>query len=114
MTPGGKVKSSASVTIFSKLPASKRKKRAQKVYDDNVVGKVVDCVKLANTREISTVSCMKGEGDLSTLCEMFPQYDKSDLETMLYNNNKDLDETVSLLIGESTYNKSMKVQNVRH
>ena len=106
-TPRKKVKSHTPVTIFSKLPASKRKKR---ILEDNANDKEEEVMELACIKEISTIYregipqepfCLEqGEGDLKTLCEIFPQYQRSSLEAMLCSSNGDLDETVSSLVGQ--------------
>ena len=112
-TPRKNINSHKPVTIFSKLPASKRKKRTLEDDVDDTEEKAVDYTELTGTKESSIMhhekipqdervaTCVEeGEGDLKTLCEMFPQYQISSLEAVLCSNNRDLDETVSSLVGE--------------
>ena len=40
------------------------------------------------------------EEDLTALCEIFPQYQRSNLEAKLCSNNGDLEKTVSSLVGK--------------
>lgn len=119
-------KSHAPVTIFSRLPASKRRKRT--LGDDIEESVAVElsskhsvpnsndsCVKTlefdhkTNLRSNERLAIsVKGSGrgkDLKTLCEMFPQHQKSLLKVMLSENKGNLDQTISSLLGKYKYHE---------
>ena len=106
LAPRKMIKSHTPVTVFSKLSTSKRKKRILEDDTDDMDREVVGSVDLACTKETSTMyervpSYLKqGEEDVRTLCDMFPQYQRSSLEAMLSSNNGNLDKAVSSLVGQ--------------
>ena len=98
------------VTIFNKLPASRRKKRTtlEELSDDSEE-KDLGCTEKV---QVSRKSCVvmqrgcvlstkeQGEASLKTLCEMFPQHQRNLLEVILSDNGGNLDQAVSSLVGE--------------
>ena len=109
-------KSCAPVTMFSKLPVSRRKKRTilEELSNDSEE-ETVNSVDLGCTEkaqafrkcrvaiERDCVLSTKGhekEANLKTLSEMFPQHQMNHLEAVLSDNGGNLDQAVSSLVGE--------------
>ena len=84
---------SRDVAIFSRLPACKRRKRTSE--DDKIK------VNLSCTEEVSQRSIVQDrEEDLNKLCEMFPKHQRIVLEVLLRDNDGNIDQTISSLVGE--------------
>ena len=116
ITPSRENKSRAPLTMFSKLPASRRKKRTilEELSDDSEE-KTINSVDVGCTEKVQgfrkcrvaiekdCVLCTKGqekEADLKTLSEMFPRHQRNRLEAILSDNGGNLEQAVSSLVGE--------------
>ena len=98
-TPREMIKSHTPVTLFSKLPTSKRKKRVVEDDTDDMDREVVGSMEFACTKETNAKyervpSCLKQREE-----DVFPQYQRSSLEVMLSSNNGD-DKAISSLVGQ--------------
>lgn len=117
ITPSREIcKPHAPVAMFSKLPASRRKKRTtlEELSDDSEE-KTVNSVDLGCTEKVRafrkcsvtiekdcvlSMNEQEREANLKILSDMFPQHQRNRLEAVLSDNGRNLDQAVSSLVGE--------------